>query len=440
MRIINFIMDEMRAAIRALTAFAGLGEKKSTEMGSDNSNKTTEKEVSTQSRAGKEKDGKKVNSIPVSMAHNLGSKKTPPLLQMEKTEIIPHLDSKKVPPMEEIEEIPEKWGYLESENKESYDSIDLERHGKENEFMLGRDQFPQFPEYVRISRQHIRLFTLVKDGVEEAWIENKSANGTRLNSEPKMEKDEKRKIRHGTKITIAGPFKKYPEISFTFKRVGGPRIGKELHVFWDIENCRPSSKSQKSQIGEVLKEIKNVMYDAFHQKFEQSYPQKYTIQTVYANKWDEGNERLLDCLQKAGVECSPIYSEKKQAADIGLMEAMTKRALPGDAAIGIITGDSDYMNHISALNVDFVITKKNCGAKCLEQFNVVGRWPLSTPSQDKKSLSSSDQIRASLNEKGYPLRPGREPCSYYMNNGTCGYGAKCCYDHPPLNHLNFSPP
>mmetsp|Transcript_39044 Transcript_39044/g.62566 ORF Transcript_39044/g.62566 Transcript_39044/m.62566 type:complete len:307 (-) Transcript_39044:59-979(-) len=306
--------------------------------------------------------------------------------------------------------------------------------------MLGRDQFPQFPEYVRISRQHIRLFTLVKDGVEEAWIENKSANGTRLNSEPKMEKDEKRKIRHGTKITIAGPFKKYPEISFTFKRVGGPRIGKELHVFWDIENCRPSSKSQKSQIGEVLKEIKNVMYDAFHQKFEQSYPQKYTIQTVYANKWDEGNERLLDCLQKAGVECSPIYSEKKQAADIGLMEAMTKRALPGDAAIGIITGDSDYMNHISALNVDFVITKKNCGAKCLEQFNVVGRWPLSTPSQDKKSLSSSDQIRASLNEKGYPLRPGREPCSYYMNNGTCGYGAKCCYDHPPLNHLNFSPP
>jgi len=301
----------------------------------------------------------------------LGSKKTPPLLQMEKTEITPHLDSKKVTPMEEIKENPEKWGRLESENKEIYDSFDLNRHGKEDEFILGRNQFKQFKDHLYLSRQHIRLFTLVKDGVEEAWIENKSDNGTRLNSEPKMEKDEKRKIRHGTKITIAGPFKKYPEISFTLK------IGKELNVFWDIENCPPPSKSQ---IGEVLKEIKNVMYGAFQQKFEQSYPQKYTIQTVYANKWDEGKERLLDCLQKAGVECSPIYSEKKQAADIGLMEAMTKRALPGDAAIGIITGDSDYMNHISALDVDFVITKENSGAKCLEQFNVVGRWPLSTPS------------------------------------------------------------
>lgn len=31
----------------------------------------------------------------------------------------------------------------------------------------------------------------------------------------------------------------------------------------------------------------------------------------------------------------------------------------------------------------------------------------------------------------YPERPGAPDCSYYMRTGSCGYGAKCRYNHPP---------
>ncbi|KAL0370580.1 UNVERIFIED_CONTAM: Zinc finger CCCH domain-containing protein 32 [Sesamum angustifolium] len=30
----------------------------------------------------------------------------------------------------------------------------------------------------------------------------------------------------------------------------------------------------------------------------------------------------------------------------------------------------------------------------------------------------------------YPERPGLPDCAYYMRTGTCGYGAKCRYNHP----------
>ncbi|XP_071719909.1 zinc finger CCCH domain-containing protein 58-like [Rutidosis leptorrhynchoides] len=31
----------------------------------------------------------------------------------------------------------------------------------------------------------------------------------------------------------------------------------------------------------------------------------------------------------------------------------------------------------------------------------------------------------------YPERPGMADCAYYMRTGTCGYGSKCRYNHPP---------
>lgn len=31
----------------------------------------------------------------------------------------------------------------------------------------------------------------------------------------------------------------------------------------------------------------------------------------------------------------------------------------------------------------------------------------------------------------YPERPGMPDCAYYMRTGTCGYGSKCRYNHPP---------
>jgi len=192
--------DEMRALLKEI---------KRAEAGIDHSNKNQENEVIAQSRAGKEKDGKKVNPIPVFMPLDpgkiTGSDTMPPSLQREETSLIP-----------------ERWGYLESENKQNYHSFDLERHsGKENEFILGRAQFPNVRGRTRISRQHVRLFTVVKHGVEEAWIENKSSNGTRLNDEPQiMEKDEKRKLSDGTRITIASADPNYncPSISFILRR------------------------------------------------------------------------------------------------------------------------------------------------------------------------------------------------------------------------------
>lgn len=31
----------------------------------------------------------------------------------------------------------------------------------------------------------------------------------------------------------------------------------------------------------------------------------------------------------------------------------------------------------------------------------------------------------------YPQHPGREPCDSYMKTGTCHYGEKCHFNHPP---------
>lgn len=31
----------------------------------------------------------------------------------------------------------------------------------------------------------------------------------------------------------------------------------------------------------------------------------------------------------------------------------------------------------------------------------------------------------------YPERSGTSNCSFYMRTGSCGYGAKCRYNHPP---------
>lgn len=30
----------------------------------------------------------------------------------------------------------------------------------------------------------------------------------------------------------------------------------------------------------------------------------------------------------------------------------------------------------------------------------------------------------------YPERPSEPDCKYYLRNGSCGYGARCKYNHP----------
>lgn len=31
----------------------------------------------------------------------------------------------------------------------------------------------------------------------------------------------------------------------------------------------------------------------------------------------------------------------------------------------------------------------------------------------------------------YPERPGEPDCTYYIRTGSCGYGERCRYNHPP---------
>mmetsp|Transcript_2224 Transcript_2224/g.3142 ORF Transcript_2224/g.3142 Transcript_2224/m.3142 type:complete len:232 (-) Transcript_2224:116-811(-) len=40
-----------------------------------------------------------------------------------------------------------------------------------------------------------------------------------------------------------------------------------------------------------------------------------------------------------------------------------------------------------------------------------------------------------LNEKGYPSRPGEQQCEFYLKTGDCKYGTECRFDHP----FNVSP-
>eukprot|EP00232_Nephroselmis_pyriformis_P026186 CAMPEP_0182866676 /NCGR_PEP_ID=MMETSP0034_2-20130328/8326_1 /TAXON_ID=156128 /ORGANISM="Nephroselmis pyriformis, Strain CCMP717" /LENGTH=276 /DNA_ID=CAMNT_0024999005 /DNA_START=143 /DNA_END=970 /DNA_ORIENTATION=+ len=35
-----------------------------------------------------------------------------------------------------------------------------------------------------------------------------------------------------------------------------------------------------------------------------------------------------------------------------------------------------------------------------------------------------------LNSLQLPMRPGMQPCAYYLRTGSCKYGASCRYDHP----------
>ena len=37
---------------------------------------------------------------------------------------------------------------------------------------------------------------------------------------------------------------------------------------------------------------------------------------------------------------------------------------------------------------------------------------------------------ASLNSVGLPLRPGAQPCQYFLRRGKCAFGTQCKHDHP----------
>ncbi|KAL0391092.1 UNVERIFIED_CONTAM: Zinc finger CCCH domain-containing protein 32 [Sesamum calycinum] len=50
-------------------------------------------------------------------------------------------------------------------------------------------------------------------------------------------------------------------------------------------------------------------------------------------------------------------------------------------------------------------------------------------------LEESMRRLNSRDREVYPERPGLPDCAYYMRTGTCGYGAKCRYNHPLFSEL-----
>ncbi|WVZ60141.1 hypothetical protein U9M48_010199 [Paspalum notatum var. saurae] len=99
-------------------------------------------------------------------------------------------------------------------------------------------------------------------------------------------------------------------------------------------------------------------------------------------------------------------------------------------------GDSaGYPQKPGKLNCRFYMSTGRCsyGPSC--HFNHSLFSPLQMkPKLELSSFPSEQRDHEveflELNRVGLPIREGARKCTYYMRNGTCRYGKKCCYNHP----------
>eukprot|EP00899_Mesostigma_viride_P000673 jgi/Mesvir1/10606/Mv08935-RA.1 len=56
----------------------------------------------------------------------------------------------------------------------------------------------------------------------------------------------------------------------------------------------------------------------------------------------------------------------------------------------------------------------------------------------QSSMDPNGGIPQPLNSKGLPLRRGREPCTYFLREGSCKYGTSCKFDHPERTPANIA--
>ncbi len=56
--------------------------------------------------------------------------------------------------------------------------------------------------------------------------------------------------------------------------------------------------------------------------------------------------------------------------------------------------------------------------------------PEPSVTEDGADGKTDGKAKITLNERGHPLRPGLEQCSYYVKTGRCDFGATCRFDHP----------
>ncbi|KAF8681851.1 hypothetical protein HU200_045295 [Digitaria exilis] len=95
--------------------------------------------------------------------------------------------------------------------------------------------------------------------------------------------------------------------------------------------------------------------------------------------------------------------------------------------IGLSAG---YPQRPAKLNCRFYISTGSCsyGSSC--HFN----HPQLKANLEASSFPSEHRNHEveflELNRVGLPIREGARKCTYYMCNGTCRYGKKCCFNHP----------
>ncbi|KAF8733859.1 hypothetical protein HU200_014710 [Digitaria exilis] len=95
--------------------------------------------------------------------------------------------------------------------------------------------------------------------------------------------------------------------------------------------------------------------------------------------------------------------------------------------IGLSAG---YPQRPAKLNCRFYISTGSCsyGSSC--HFN----HPQLKAKLEGSSFPSEHRNHEveflELNRVGLPIREGARKCTYYMRNGTCRYGKKCCFNHP----------
>nr|CAB3498925.1 unnamed protein product [Digitaria exilis] len=95
--------------------------------------------------------------------------------------------------------------------------------------------------------------------------------------------------------------------------------------------------------------------------------------------------------------------------------------------IGLSAG---YPQRPAKLNCRFYISTGSCsyGSSC--HFN----HPQLKAKLEASSFPSEHRNHEveflELNRVGLPIREGARKCTYYMRNGTCRYGKKCCFNHP----------
>ncbi|CAO2039216.1 unnamed protein product [Urochloa humidicola] len=89
-----------------------------------------------------------------------------------------------------------------------------------------------------------------------------------------------------------------------------------------------------------------------------------------------------------------------------------------------------YTQRPGKLNCHFYMSNGSCsyGSSC--HFNhpqLKAKLEVSNFSSEQRNCEAEF---LKLNRVGLPIREGARKCTYYMRNGTCRYGKKCCFDHP----------